>query len=169
MEQDRKPQVITHIKILRPLEYPSFVSWLIRSGAKTSLPSALVDVDHHEVDIQNVLGSRLNYNTCKGQLSVNLLTLLFGGRRPGSVVATACLESRWSWARAPLWPISFKETKCFFPAHSQKVNIVGSICDREVACLMRIRPPGLEFRILYLEDIVISIISPSSGGSPGPV
>ena len=31
------------------------------------------------------------------------------------------------------------------------------------------RPPGLEFRILCLEDSVISIISPSSGGSPGPV
>ena len=30
-------------------------------------------------------------------------------------------------------------------------------------------PPGLEFRILCLEDCVISIISPSSGGSPGPV
>ena len=29
--------------------------------------------------------------------------------------------------------------------------------------------PGLEFRILCLEDNVISIISPSSGGSPGPV
>ena len=31
------------------------------------------------------------------------------------------------------------------------------------------RPPGLEFRILCLEDSVISIISPSSEGSPGPV
>ena len=31
-----------------------------------------------------------------------------------------------------------------------------------------LRPPGLEFRILCLEDSVISIISPSSGGSPGP-
>ena len=35
-----------------------------------------------------------------------------------------------------------------------------------VLCL---RPLGLEFRILCLEDSVISIISPSSGGSPGPV
>ena len=32
-----------------------------------------------------------------------------------------------------------------------------------------LRPPGLEFRILCLEDSVISIISPSSRGSPGPV
>ena len=31
------------------------------------------------------------------------------------------------------------------------------------------RPQGFEFRILCLEDRVSSIISPSSGGSPGPV
>ena len=35
--------------------------------------------------------------------------------------------------------------------------------------VLGLRPPGLEFRILCLEDSVISIISPSSGGSPGPV
>ena len=32
--------------------------------------------------------------------------------------------------------------------------------------VLGLRPPGLEFRILCLEDSVISIISPSSGGSP---
>ena len=35
--------------------------------------------------------------------------------------------------------------------------------------VLDLRPPGLEFRILCLEDSVISIISPSSGGSPGRV
>ena len=35
--------------------------------------------------------------------------------------------------------------------------------------VLGLRPPGLEFRILRLEDSVISFISPSSGGSPGPV
>ena len=35
--------------------------------------------------------------------------------------------------------------------------------------VLGLRSPGLEFRILCLEDSVISIISPSSGGSPGPV
>ena len=35
--------------------------------------------------------------------------------------------------------------------------------------VLGLRPPGLEFRILCLEDSVISFISPSSGGSPGPV
>ena len=31
--------------------------------------------------------------------------------------------------------------------------------------MLGLRPPGLEFRILCLENSVISIISPSSGGS----
>ena len=35
--------------------------------------------------------------------------------------------------------------------------------------MLGLRPPGLEFRILCLEDSVIPIISPFSGGSPGPV
>ena len=35
--------------------------------------------------------------------------------------------------------------------------------------VLGLRPPGLEFRILCPEDSVISIISTSSGGSPGPV
>ena len=35
--------------------------------------------------------------------------------------------------------------------------------------VLGLRPPGLEFRILCLEDSVILIILPSSGGSPGPV
>ena len=61
-----------------------------------------------------------------------------------------------------------KETKLFLPHPRVKVSIVGSLRDREVACV-GLRPPGLEFRILCLEDSVISIISPSSGGSPGPV
>ena len=35
--------------------------------------------------------------------------------------------------------------------------------------VLSLRPPGLEFWIMCLEDSVISIISPSSGGSPDPV
>ena len=35
--------------------------------------------------------------------------------------------------------------------------------------VLGLRPPGLEFRILCLEGSVISPISPSSGGSPGPI
>ena len=50
----------------------------------------------------------------------------------------------------------------------REVSIVGSPRDPR-GSVLGLRPPGLEFRILCLEDSVISIISPSSGGSPGPV
>ena len=60
-----------------------------------------------------------------------------------------------------------RNKKCFFSHPRVKVSIAGSLRDREVSVL-GLRPPGLEFRILCLEDSVISIISPCSGGSPGP-
>ena len=47
---------------------------------------------------------------------------------------TACLESKRSCGRAPLWHSSFKRARCFSPAHSLRFNIVGSLRDREVAC-----------------------------------
>ena len=61
------------------------------------------------------------FNTCRG-----------GG--PGAVVKAACLESRRSRGRTPLWLSSFKETKCVFTAHSWWFNIAGNLRDREVAC-----------------------------------
>ena len=59
----------------------------------------------------------------------------------------------------PLWHSSFKETKCFLPAHS---------CGEPSwsrSSKLGLRPPGLEFRILCLKGSVISFISPCSGGS----
>ena len=58
-----------------------------------------------------------------------------------------------------------KETKMFLPHPLVKLSIVGSLRDRDGSRL-GLRPPGFEFRILCLEG---SIISPSSGGSPGPI
>ena len=57
------------------------------------------------------------------------------GQGPGAVVKqvkATCLENRRSRVRPPLWHSSFKEAKCFFPAHSQRLNIVGSLRDQEV-------------------------------------
>ena len=48
-------------------------------------------------------------------------------------IKAACLESRRSRVRTPLRHYSLKETKCFFPAHSQRFNIVGSR-DRVIGC-----------------------------------
>ena len=59
------------------------------------------------------------------------------------------------------FPVSavWKKQKCFFPIHIQYCGEPpwprGSV--------LGLRPPGLEFRIVCLEDSVISFISPSSG------
>ena len=65
-------------------------------------------------------------------MGLTLSNVLMAGGSYGAVVKAACLKSQISRVRAPLWPSSFKETKCVFPAHS--FNIVGSLRDREVAC-----------------------------------
>ena len=61
-----------------------------------------------------------------------------------------------------------KETKMFLPHPRVKVSIVGSPRDREVACSASDRQ-GSNFVSCVWSGSVISIISPSSGGSPGPV
>ena len=82
------------------------------------------------------------------------------GGGPRVVVSTAAFHAR-VWGSVP-GLCGLKETKMFLPHPRVKVSIVGNLRDREVAC----SASGLEFRILCLED---SVISPSSGGSPGPV
>ena len=49
---------------------------------------------------------------------VNVCLPVYLGRGPGAVAKAACLESRGSRVRALLLHSSFKETKCFFLAHS---------------------------------------------------
>ena len=51
-----------------------------------------------------------------------------------------------------------KGAKMFLPHPRVKLSIVGSLRDREIACLAS-----------HLEGSVISLISSSSGGSPGPI
>ena len=50
---------------------------------------------------------------------------------------------------------------CGLQGHRQGDSVCNAVTKNGL------RPPGLEFRIMCLEDSVISIISPSSGGSPG--
>ena len=71
------------------------------------------------------------------------LQVLKGGG-PRVVVSTAAFHARIRGSVPGLGGL--KETKLFLPHPRVKVSIVGSLRDREV-----------------------SIISPSSGGSPGPV
>ena len=62
-----------------------------------------------------------------------------------------------------------KATKMFLPHSRVKVSIVGSLRDREVACSASDRQGSNFESYRCLEDSVISIISPPSGGFPGPV
>ena len=82
------------------------------------------------------------------------------GGGPAAVVKAACLESRRLRVQTPLWPPSFKETKC-----SVQMRYCGEP-PLPGGSVLGLRLPGPEFRIVCLEGSVISL---SSGSSPGPV
>ena len=82
------------------------------------------------------------------------------------MVSTAAFHAR-AWGLFPGLG-GLKETKMFLPHLLVKRSIVGSLRDREAACSASDRQ-GLDIRILCLEGSVILLISPSSGGSPGPI
>ena len=70
------------------------------------------------------------------------------------------------------FPVSavWKKQKCFFPSTCETQYCGEPPWPR--GSVLGLRPPGLEFWIMCLEDSVISSISPSSwssGGSPDPV
>ena len=88
------------------------------------------------------------------------------GRGPRVVVSTVAFHTR---ARGSFPGLGgLKETKMFLPHPLVKLNIVGSLRDREVACSALDRQ-GSNFKFRCLEGRVISLISSSSGCSPGPV
>ena len=58
---------------------------------------------------------------------------------------------------------SFKETKCFFPAHSWRLNIVGSLSDREVAS------SAADYQGWNLESCVCGAVSSHSSHHPQEV
>ena len=82
------------------------------------------------------------------------------GGGPREVVSTAAFLAR---VRDSVPGLSgLKETKMFLP--HPRVSIAGSLRDREVACSASDRQ-GSSFESCVWK----TIISPSSGGSPGPV
>ena len=92
----------------------------------------------------------------------------------------ADLDSLWYFARVNnecLQPVTFFRTYSSIGGYFSW-NVEHNISHKSQYCgkppwprgsVLGLRPAGLEFRILCLEDSVISIISPSSGGSPDPV
>ena len=103
-------------------------------------------------------GSKLFYD------SKLLITNIVGG--PRVVVSTVAFHAR---VRGSVPSLSgLKETKnVSYPSTCESQYCEELPWPR--GSVLGLRPPGLEFRILCLEDSVISIISSSSGGSPGPV
>ena len=86
-----------------------------------------------------------------------------GGGGPRVVVSTAAFHARVRVSVPGLGGL--KETKMFLPHPRVKVSIVGSLRGREVVCSASDRQ-GSSFEYCVW---IISIISQSSGGSPGPV
>ena len=99
-----------------------------------------------------------------GRGQANPLFLEGGG--PRVVVSTAAFHARVRGSVLGLGGL--KETKNVSSPSTCESQYCGEP-PRPRGSVLGLRPPGLEFRILCLEDSVISIISPSSGGSPGPV
>ena len=90
------------------------------------------------------------------------------GGGPGAVVKAACLESRRSRVQTTTLAFKFHKNKLFLP----RSLVMIQYCLEPPwprGGVLGLRPPGLEFRILCLEGSVIPFISPSSGGSPGPL
>ena len=105
-----------------------------------------------------IYSNKLRYRLCYVDM--------FGGADAGALVQWskhACLQSRRSRLRTSLWPSKIK--KNVFPRSLVKIKYCGEPPWPRGSAL-GLRPPGLKFLILCLEG---SVISPSSGCSPGPV
>ena len=94
-------------------------------------------------------------------LGENLQTFILLGGAPRVVVSTAAFRGSFPGLSG------LKDTKMFLPHPLVKLNIVGAPWPR--GSVLGLTAPRFEFRILCLEGSVISLISPSSGGSPGPI
>ena len=120
-------------------------------------------------NINPILVQRLVLAGMLLDIYLKILQVLLGGG-PRVVVSTAAFHARVRGSVPGLGVL--KETKLFLPHPRVKVSIVGSLRDREVACSASERQ-GPNFETCVWRTVsshsVISIISPSSGGSPGPV
>ena len=120
---------------------------------------------HHP---QEVLLAQFSLYVHKGGLKPDSFHLFLRGRGHGAVVKASCVESRRLRLRAPPWPSSFKKTKCYFSAHSQRFNIVVCLCNREVVYSASDRQ-GSNFEFCFWRAVSSHSSQHSHGDSPGPV
>ena len=116
-------------------------------------------ISHDLVDCLHILHTTPRASSC----ALNVFFTPMERRRDDVVLCRARIGHAYFTVSA-VW----KKRKMFLPHPHVKVSIVGSL-PWPRGSMLGLRLPGLEFRILCLEDSVISIISPSSGGYPGPV
>ena len=93
-------------------------------------------------------------------------SIVMKGGGPRVVVSTAAFHARF-WGSFPGLGDLKKKKKNSSPS-THKTQYCGESPWRRRSVL-GIRLPGFEFRILCLEGSVISLISPSSGGSPDTI
>ena len=120
----------------------------------------LATVSHTRHPSFRKLGHKNDCNKLNNRL------LAFGGGGPRVVVSTAAFHARVRGSVPNLGGL--KETKNVSSLSTCESQYCGEP-PWSIGSVLGLRPPGLEFRILCLEDSVISINSRSSGGSPGPV
>ena len=120
------------------------------------------------IPCSSIVGSlqELGNLQCNYRKTFEKVSMSLQGWGPRVVVSTAALHAR---VRGSLPGLrGLRETKnVSSPSMCESQYCVEPPWPR--GSVLGLRPPGLEFRILCLEDSVILIISPSSGGSPGPV
>ena len=78
-------------------------------------------------------------------------------------LTTARAEALMQWLK--LWPSSLK--KLTVSSTFTREDLILPLGPR--GSVLGLRPPGFEFRILRFKGSFSLFISPSSGGSPGPV
>ena len=111
-------------------------------------------------DIDKKHSNYCNFHQCITH-DIHLQIELGGG--PRVVVSTAAFHARVRGSVPGLGGL--KETKNVSSSSTCESQYCGEP-PWPRGSVLGLRPPGLEFRILCLEDSVISIFSPSSGGSP---
>ena len=120
-------------------------------------------VSNFESCVCRTVSSHSSYHPQEVLLAQFSLYVLKGGLKPDSFHLPFTLKFEVRFPVSAVW----KKQKCFSPS-TRKTQYCGEApCPR--GSVLGLRPPGLEFRILCLEGNVISLITPSSGGSPDPV
>ena len=152
----------------QPKQY--IFAWNVSSGKKNEITLVRLNARTKQQHYAITRGQNGNITISTKNLMFTIPFFYFylnvSGGGPRVVVSTAAFHARVRGSVPGLGGL--KETKnVSFPSTRESQYCGEPPWPR--GNVLDLRPPGLEFRILCLEDSVISFISPSSGGSPGPV